>query len=99
MGVFLVDKYSYLHFSVGIIFFYYNISFVNSLFIHLLFEYIENTNLGIFIIDKYIKFWPGGKKYSDSFINIIGDTISFCIGWYTAYLISNKNINLKKSFI
>ncbi len=28
--------------------------------------------------------WPGGKPYADSFINNVGDTIGFVLGWIVA---------------
>ena len=42
---------------------------------------IENSNIGIMIINKYIKIWSGGKQYSDKFINSFGDTIGAILGW------------------
>jgi hypothetical protein len=88
MGTSLIDKYSLLHFATGIIFYFFNISFLNTLIIHTLFEIIENTNQGVHFIDKYLKFWPGGKKQPDSLINNIGDTIFMMLGWIIAYMIS-----------
>ena len=88
MGSSLIDKYSLLHFATGIIFYFFNISFLNTLIIHTLFEIVENTNQGVHFIDKYLKFWPGGKKQPDSLINNIGDTIFMMLGWIVAYIIS-----------
>lgn len=85
MGNYLFDQYTYLHFSVGIIFYFWGINFNVSLIIHTLFEIIENTQFGINLINKYLFFWPGGKPKSDSIKNIIGDTIGFIIGWLSAY--------------
>ncbi len=87
MGHTLIDKYSLLHFATGIIFCFLNISFINSLIVHTLFEIIENTKQGIYFIDNYLRFWPGGKKKSDAFINSVGDTIFFLLGWLTAFII------------
>ena len=45
------------------------------------------------IINKYIKFWPGGKPNPDSIINNIGDTVGTIVGWLSAYYlvkIANK---------
>jgi len=89
MGKQLFDKYTYLHFAVGIVTYFWNISFTWMIIIHTLFEILENTPTGIYMIDKYITFWPGGKLYADSFINNIGDTIGAAVGWISAYYISN----------
>ena len=61
MGKQLFDKYTYLHFAVGIVTYFWNISFTWMIIIHTLFEILENTPTGIYMIDKYITFWPGGK--------------------------------------
>lgn len=85
MGKFLFDQYSSLHFASGIIAYFWGIKFYNWILFHLLFEIIENTELGISIINKYITFWPGGKPCADSISNIIGDNISAYLGWIFAY--------------
>ena len=87
MGHYFLDHYSYLHFASGIIAYFWNINFKYWLILHTLFETIENTQFGMNFINKYISFWPGGKPTADSFINIIGDTVSAMIGWLSAYLI------------
>lgn len=85
MGRQLLDQYTYLHFATGIIVYFFDISFNNWLLIHTLFEIIENTSFGITFINKYFKFWPGGKPEPDYIINRIGDTIGAIIGWISAY--------------
>jgi hypothetical protein len=87
MGVYFFDQYSLLHFAVGIIAYFFNIGFIQLLIIHIIFEISENTIYGIYIINNYLTFWPGGKSYSDTKINSLGDTISSCIGWLCAYYI------------
>ena len=32
-------------------------------------------------------YWPGGKNYSDTLNNMIGDTIGSILGWYSAKLL------------
>jgi len=49
-----------------------------------LFELIENTEYGIYVINTYFTFWPGGKPKANNIINRIGDTIGGIIGWYSA---------------
>ena len=105
MGTNLIDQYSLLHFATGIIAYFWGLNFYQWFYIHLLFELIENTNIGMYIINKYFKdIWPGGKPKSDSFINSIGDTIFSILGWFLAYYIDyigakyklyNKHIKTK----
>ena len=88
MGKILFDQYSLLHFATGVIFYFFNFKFVTFLVIHTIFEILENTKSGIYFIDNYLTFWPGGKQSSDTFINIIGD-IYECIGWYSSKLLDS----------
>ena len=94
MGKQLLDQYSLLHFSVGVIFYFWNVNFIDALMLHVIFEIIENTNIGIKLINqlfvgKGIFSWPGGKNELDTFINILGDNISFIFGWYIAKLLDD----------
>ncbi|ARF10261.1 hypothetical protein Hokovirus_1_140 [Hokovirus HKV1] len=89
MGKNIYDKYSYLHFCTGSLAFYYNISLILWLILHILFEIIENSKKGIYFIDNYLTIWPGGKKSSDSLINSISDTIFGILGWIVAYYVNN----------
>ena len=85
MGLRMFDQYTYLHFATGIVLYFWNISLLNFIILHTIFEILENTKLGINIINKYVVFWPGGKPKSDSIINVFGDTIGAIIGWISAY--------------
>ena len=86
MGEKFMDQYSLLHFAVGIVVYFWGISITNWIIIHMIFEWVENTPYGMMVINKYLKgIWPGGKNYSDSLINIIGDNIFAGIGWAVAY--------------
>ena len=87
MGEQLFDQYSLLHFASGIIAYFFGISWALWFLIHTIFEFTENTELGISFINSRLNFWPGGKPRADAFINSVGDTISAVIGWFTAYLI------------
>ena len=84
MCIYFTDKYSLLHFTSGIIAYYWNISFTLWFILHLLYEYIENTQQGIKIINK-IKIWPGGKEKPDTTINNIGDQFYGMLGWIFTY--------------
>lgn len=91
MGTNLIDQYSLLHFATGIVAYFWGLNLYQWFYIHLLFELIENTNTGMYIINIYFKdIWPGGKPTSDSFINSIGDTIFSILGWVLADYISAK---------
>ena len=89
MGLQLFDQFTYLHFASGIIFYFFGNSIIVTIILHTLFEIIENTKFGLNIINNYLFFWPGGKPYSDSILNIIGDTIGVIIGWLSAYYIDS----------
>jgi hypothetical protein len=89
MGYRYFDKYTYLHFAVGIVVYFWNISLLNLVILHSIFEFLENSQMGIHIINKYIVFWPGGKPKSDTIINNIGDTLGAVSGWLSAYYLEN----------
>ena len=89
MGNRFVDQYTYLHYAVGIIIYFWNISLWKWVGIHTIFEICENTKYGIYFINQYITFWPGGKPKPDNIINIIGDSIGAIIGWLSAYYIDH----------
>lgn len=100
MGTYFADQYSLLHFSVGTIAYFWNFSLFFGFIIHFIFEIIENTNLGVHIINKYIIepglfSWPGEKHHPDTIINIIGDNIFFIIGWIIAYSLDYIGIKNK----
>ena len=85
MGNRLFDQYTYLHFSVGILSYFWGINLVLFLTVHTLFEIIENSKFGMHIINNYMFFWPGGKPVADTYINILGDTIGGYVGWLSAF--------------
>lgn len=89
MGLHLYDQYTLLHFSVGCIFYFWGIDLFSSIGIHTLFEIIENTHFGMKIINSF-SYWPGGKAYADSFINSVGDSIGFILGWIISYYLDKK---------
>ena len=102
MGKYFFYQYTYLHFASGIITYYWNISFKNWIILHTIFEILENTNFGMYIINNFIKLWPGGKGYKDSFINSLSDSLFAFLGWLSAYYLDkignklnwyNKHIN------
>lgn len=85
MGSRYFDQYTYLHFAVGIVVYFWNISLLTWVSLHTIFEVLENTQMGINIINQYIIFWPGGKPKPDTVVNSIGDTVGALLGWLSAY--------------
>lgn len=93
MGYRYFDKYTYLHFAVGVVVYFWNISLFNWVILHTIFEFLENTQMGIHIINQYIVFWPGGKPQSDTIKNNLGDTLGAICGWASAYYLEKLNIH------
>lgn len=85
MGSKFMDQYSLLHLAVGIVVYFWDISLLSWFVLHTMFELIENTQQGIYFINNYITWWPGGKPRPDSIINSIGDTMFSLLGWVIAY--------------
>lgn len=84
MGKNFIDQYTLLHFAVGIMAYFWNISLEMTIYLHALYELIENTKLGMHVITNYITIWPGGKERADSIKNSIGDIIFCAVGWLLA---------------
>lgn len=87
MGKFLFDQYTLLHFATGVILYFWGFTLLSTFVIHTIFELVENTRSGIFFINNYFTYWPGGKPKADSLVNRIGDTIGVVVGWYSAKLL------------
>jgi uncharacterized membrane-anchored protein len=90
MGTYLFDQYTSLHFAVGIVAYFWNMSIQLWIIIHTLFEIFENTETGMYIINNYIPLWPGGKPKRDTYINIFGDTLGAISGWIFVYILDKK---------
>lgn len=89
MGTNWIDQYSLLHFSVGVIAYFWSMNLLTLIIIHIIFEYVENTKFGIKFINNYfIRWWPGGKEFPDNTINSISDTLFSILGWYVSYLVN-----------
>lgn len=96
MGQSTFDQFSLLHFASGVMAYFWGLPFVWWIVIHIVFEYVENTKIGMHFINKYISMWPGGKKNPDSFMNsMIGDNISAALGWIFASM-TDKYVQGKK---
>ncbi len=86
MGLYAFDQFSLLHFASGILAYFWGLSALLTLILHILFEWLENTKIGMKFINSYFPLWPGGKPYADSFVNQFTDTIFTMIGWYLSQL-------------
>lgn len=85
MGYSFTDRYSFLHLCSGSIFRYWGFSFGSAVGLHVIFELIENTPTGMDFINKYVRWWPGGKTVPDNFLNsTLGDNFWFIIGFLIA---------------
>ncbi|MBB74326.1 MAG: hypothetical protein CMJ75_07420 [Planctomycetaceae bacterium] len=84
MGKQLFDQYTLLHFSCGVIAYFWGVTIWYWMIAHVIFEILENTTFGMKFINETLTFWPGGKPERDSFINIIGDNLGAMVGWYCA---------------
>jgi hypothetical protein len=90
MGQSFLDQYSLLHAAVGVLAYFWNIPLWIGTVVHILFEYAENTNWGIGIINRYmiepgIFGWPGDKRRADTLLNMTGDTVTFVLGWVASW--------------
>ena len=86
MGLRFFDQYSLLHFATGVVAYFWSISLFITVAIHILFEYIENTSIGMDIINTYfIGWWPGGKTHPDNLFNSASDTLFTSLGWLISY--------------
>lgn len=93
MGMYFFDQYSLLHFAMGVVSYFWGVSLKHGLFINILYELIENTEYGMYVINTYFKMWPGGKPSADNLTNRIGDIVFYGIGWIIARELDNYWIN------
>jgi hypothetical protein len=84
MGEYFTDQFSLLHFSVGVVAYFFGIPLILFIILHTIFEIVENTKTGMYIINKYFTFWPGGKPSPDTLLNSFGDTVYSIIGFIIA---------------
>jgi len=101
MGVDYFDAYSPSHFFAGVTFYLIGIDLITGIFLHTIFEIFSNNfwvqRGGYCIKLPFLKI-EDCKTKPDSIKNIIGDTISFIIGFIVAqFLIKEpkfKNISV-----
>lgn len=81
MGDGIIDKYSLLHFCVGVVAYHWSIGFVPWIILNIIFEIVENTYS---IVVNTIPNYPGAKPKPDKIINSISDIIMCTMGWLLA---------------
>ena len=86
MGVNFFDQYSLLHWATGVVVYFWGMPFWAWFVLHFVFEILENTTFGMQFITNF-PFWPGGKPFADSWLNIIGDNVFAILGWWCAFWI------------
>lgn len=90
MGKRAVDQFTILHFSVGVLAYFFHIPLWLFIVLHIVFEIVENSKIGMKIINDYIPIWPGGKPGRDSLINSTFDLASAVIGFLVAQSLDKK---------
>jgi hypothetical protein len=86
MGLRAFDQYSLLHFAVGVVAYFWSISLFITIAVHILFEFIENTPVGMDLINTYfLQWWPGGKTHPDNLLNRTSDVAFTGLGWVLSY--------------
>jgi hypothetical protein len=85
MGHYWFDQYSILHFATGILAYFWGVGLYLTMMVHILFELFENTTYGMWFINNWLPFWPGGKDHADSLVNNISDTLFTGVGWIISY--------------
>ena len=86
MGNKVFDQYSFLHFCVGGVLFYWNISFIQAIIIHTIFEYFENlftSKIDVEIITK---------------CEHVAESISTVAGFYD-FTVNDKKIKARFTFV
>jgi hypothetical protein len=104
MGKKFIDYYSITHFIGGIILERLNISFIHSNLLHFLFEIIENYILVPLQKRGCLSFPPilpikDCKNEPDTKINILGDQLSFIVGFLFSSCFFKNTSHLPKKFI
>ena len=97
MGKLLFDCYSVAHAGFGYLAAQFRIPFIIWVIIHMIFEYAENTEWGMRIINQsFMPFWIGPKDYADSPVNILGDNLATIAGYAFGHYHLTLSDSLKK---
>jgi hypothetical protein len=89
MGDGMFDQYSLLHVAVAILAYFWQVPLWVGLVAHTAFELFENSAWGVWAINRWFVgagplSWPGRKDSTDTWMNQVGDTVSFVAGWLLA---------------
>lgn len=90
MGHQIFDQFSSLHFAMGVIAYFFGLTFWQWFFLHLLFELIQNGSkyYGYINIDVGLPILqPPDTTGPDHLINSLGDQTFAMTGWILAYYI------------
>lgn len=79
-----LDQYSLIHMAVGILFYFWKISFFLSTLTQATFMLLNNSEEGSKLFSRYAPQYPYTAKKHDSWINMVGDNMSFNFGWLLA---------------
>ena len=90
MGNQFLDQYSLLHYASGVLAFHWGITPFAWFLSHAAFEFVENTEPGMKFINGYLTWWPGGKPFADSALNMLGDNLSAAAGYWSAHYLDKK---------
>ena len=85
MGKQLLDQYSLLHYASGVMAYHWGFEPLAWFLSHAAFEFVENTEGGMGFINQYLTWWPGGKPYADSALNMLGDNLAAAAGYWCAH--------------
>lgn len=90
MGTQALDQYSFLHFSTGVIAYFFNVPLWVWFIINIIFEIFENSVFGMRILDN-LSFYPGVESgiplKPEIKINIVCDVLCCILGWCVAYCV------------
>jgi len=85
MGLYFADEYSLLHFASGVIAQFLGLSFWQWFFLHIIFEIVENSDMGLKMSKKLSFILPGVKYEKDSLLNMVGDQFFAVLGWLASF--------------
>lgn len=87
--MYLIDKYTFFHFIVGMLMCFLGISIEVWHLVHIILKLFEYTSVGYNVIHTYFKgVWPDRKATSHTIDYALVDLVFGILGWYFMYYIS-----------